>query len=259
MVGAGSSSAVSLDRFQKPADFVLYAFVDERYRYTSSERFLATACIAAHQSRFTPLVERRRANLPNVRDPSFLEAIDRVLYALDGFAVVGAARIDPKVLRLKDTDSTSDIREMARTDNAWSTAVVFTIGRTLAWLAQCSAGFSTVDVYFDPKNLKADHWLSVAKALRKSVPQVHQEFCDLFHFRDSRKASIRRVEQVPKQARGARATKFQVGVALADALCRHAGRPFRRYRRIEHFDFSELVTEHLLRWDVWGTKAPAKP
>jgi hypothetical protein len=124
---------------------VLYAFVDERYRCTASERFLATACLAAHQSRFSPRIEKAH-DLPRPKDKRFLAAMDTLLSAVGGFAVVGAARIDPQVLRLKDKDATGDIREISRTDNAWSTAVVLTIGRTLAWLAQSSAAFSTVDV-----------------------------------------------------------------------------------------------------------------
>src|SRR5262249_23187750 len=193
-------------------ELVLYAFVDERYRYTADERFLAISCLAAHQSRFTSLIERVNVRLPHARDPSFLSAMDSMMEAVDGFAVVGASHLDSNVLRLKDTDATGDIREMTRTDNAWSTAVVFTIRRTLAWLAQTSAPFSTVDVYLDPKSLKPDHRSAVAKALRKSVPEVHKEFCDRFQLRDSRRVSIRRVEQVPKPRKVTVPTKFQRGV-----------------------------------------------
>ena len=65
---------------------MLYAFIDERYRFTKEQRFLAASCIAIPQYRYNPKVVEVR-NLLQLGKLSILELLDKLLVSLDGFAV----------------------------------------------------------------------------------------------------------------------------------------------------------------------------
>jgi hypothetical protein len=85
---------------------VLYGFFDERYRYEKNkkERFLAAACIALLQRRYTAKAQEEiKTRLRNGK-ASFLERLDPLLVSLDGFATIGTAKLDSQVLRFGARD-----------------------------------------------------------------------------------------------------------------------------------------------------------
>lgn len=234
---------------------MLYAFVDERYRYPqeSTERSLAVSCVAVLQARYNTWSASGRANLPNWKGgPMFLKDLDGALEALDGFAVIGSALLNPSLLRYGDTDTAGDVPAMARTDNAWSAAVIFCVGRTLARMRQYSGPFSTVDLYLDPKDLREKHRDAFVRTLRLQVPSVHREWCEEQGWNLGSKVALRRIEFVHKVQRGQPPSKLQLGVQIADALCKQVERFGDGFERIEKFPMSDVLTDHLLRWDVHG-------
>jgi hypothetical protein len=99
---------------------MIHAFVDERYDFTTDPLFIAVACIAVPQSRYSSW--HRSANtLRPERTRRFLRVLEGMLLRLDGFAVVAAGTIESSILRVGDTDATLDVPRMARTDNAGAT------------------------------------------------------------------------------------------------------------------------------------------
>jgi hypothetical protein len=227
---------------------MVYAFIDERYDFGSDPRVIWSSCVAFPQDRYNACVPRIDA-LRRERD-HFPSRLDQLVRDLDGYAVQARARLDPSVLRFGERDATVDIPRMSRTDNAWSAAIIFTVGRALARLAQNSVPFSTVDLYLDRRDVTAAHWEAMLTTFRETVPDVHREFCDAGGFDSYRRISIRRVSLVEKWGRGETPSKFQVGVALAHSLCRREDGQA-SFERIEDFDASEVVREHIERWDLW--------
>jgi hypothetical protein len=229
---------------------MVYAFIDERYDFASDPRVIWSSCVAFPQDRYNACLARVDS-VRRDRGQDFPSRLNQLVRDLDGYAIQATARLDPSLLRFGENDATVDIPRMSRTDNAWSSAIIFTIGRTLARLAQHSFPFSTVDLYLDRRDVTAAHWQAMLRTLHEMVPEVHREFCDAGGLGSYRKLSIRRVSLVEKWGRREAPSKFQIGVALAHSLCRKEGGRD-SLERIEEFDASEVVREHIERWDLWA-------
>lgn len=56
-----------------------------------------------------------------------------------------------------------------RSDNIWSQPIVFRVGRLITTLVEHAHRISTVDVYYDPRTLKAHHQVALQKAVREML------------------------------------------------------------------------------------------
>jgi hypothetical protein len=238
---------------------MLYAFIDERFDFpaTSEGRTIAIACIAVPQSGYSDRIDRF-ATIRRRDRAGLVSALNEALTAVHGYAVIGTATLDASLLRYGEIDASLDLPSgVARTDNVWSAAMIFTVGRALASMRLRSGPFSTVDLHLDPRSLTPQHQRAIHATLQKELPAIHREWCDAHQLIHGRKISIRRQGFVRKPKPGQAISKFQIGTALADALLRCPSQSTKEWSRIEWVSLTDLITDHLQRWDRLADEAPA--
>ena len=131
--------------------------------------------------------------------------------ALDSRASISAADLENTVFRSGAIDGTDDIPRMARRDNIWSQCALFGLSGLVRDLVEAGQEVGTVDIYFDPKSLKREHFEAMEETLHKLVVPVVKRYTKVRGFSSLQKLAIRRIEPVKKPEAGVTPDKFQVG------------------------------------------------
>ena len=222
-----------------------YLFLDEGYP-SSEKRTVVMAAWVVEQ----PRLNRASASFASLFKPPVLERIESMFEALDAWAVVATAALESNVYRIGETDAASDVPEMSRPDSIWSQCAIFTVGALLRCLFGAGQVVGTVDVYFDPKDLKASHLDATERTLRELMPRIAREYAAERSSSLLRKLQIRRFQPVPKTKHGDCGDKFRMGTWVADKLCSGANRIERtRQTRIVRLDMSDVVRRTVEQWD----------
>ena len=222
-----------------------YLFFDESYP-SQEKRTVVMAAWAVEQARLT----RASGSFAELFRPPVLKRIESLFESLDAWAVISTATLEPDVLRFREIDGTSDVPEMSRTDNVWSQCAIFTVGAVLSCLFGVGQEVGTVDVHFDPKDLKPAHLNATETTLRQLLPKIARECASERHSTLFKKFKIRRFVPVPKTKHSDCGDKFQVGTWIADKLCRSPNNDSQARRsRIMRLDTSGVVLRTIQQWD----------
>jgi hypothetical protein len=147
---------------------------------------------------------------------------------------------------------------MARTDNIWSMAMIYAIGRLLLLLFCRRQEVGTVDVYFDQRELKSDHVTAVEITLHDLLSREAKRFDAQLGARQFNKLRIRRFESVEK-AKTDFPTKFQNGTWVSHQLLANSDEILneRGMARIAVHDMSDVVERTVQQFDGKAfTEAP---
>jgi hypothetical protein len=226
-----------------------YLILDEAYPPVAGGRAIVVAAWATDQAKLNDHVEllnelRRRGKSP------ILERILSVFESLDAHAVVARAELPGSVFRSGETDGTNDVPAMARSDNIWSTSVIFTVNHLIPQLFLARQDVGTVDVYFDQRSLKADHATAFQKTLRGSLLSAAKYYGAQLGTDRFKKLNPRRVQRVEK-AKNLPPTKFQNGTWVSDRLCANSDQIISEggNARIQVEDMSEVVRRTIQQFD----------
>lgn len=179
-----------------------------------------------------------------------LKRICPLLELVNGAAFVGTASLDESLYRSGEIDGTDDVPAMARTDLIWSTSAVFVLGTLILKLLQHSKEVGTVDIHFDFKHLKSAHSEAWKNALRELVVRSAKRFALERGLGQLKKLSIRRIESVTKVDHLNISDKFQMGIWVADKLCKNFDEiESLKCRRMSSLDMSESVRRTTQQWD----------
>jgi hypothetical protein len=89
---------------------------------------------------------------------------------------------------------------MSRTDNIWSQCALFGVSGLIRDLVEGGQEIGTVDIYFDPKSLKREHFEAMEETLHSLVAPVVKEYATIRGSSSLQKLVIRKIEPV-KEAR----------------------------------------------------------
>jgi hypothetical protein len=130
-------------------------------------------------------------------------------------------------------------------------SAVFVLGTLILKLLQHSRKIGTVDIHFDPKDLKSAHSVAWQKTLRELVVRSAKRFTAERGFNELKKLNIRRVEPVAKiDHLGRSEDKFLMGTWVADQLCSNFGDvEALKCPRISSLDMSESVRRTTQQFD----------
>lgn len=152
----------------------LIAFFDERFKSFDRVTRMIVGCCLFGRDRWIAL-HHHAARVSAVRLKRRLQAIDKLLARISGVAVLVYADLTPELLPPQETDGTSDIPRMSRTDNAWSQLTLSTVAAALAWLQRSDVSLGTVDLYYDRKDLTSEHRIQFENVLRAILPEIARE------------------------------------------------------------------------------------
>jgi hypothetical protein len=188
---------------------MFYAFIDERFEeYTRYSRFIV-ACSFFHQNRWNAQYQKA-VSIDKTKLKRRIQAIAQVLWNAGGFAVLTYADVPSPFAQAGEIDGTEDIPSMSRRDNIWSQLVVFAVDTAVACLHGARVTKLEIDVFYDPKSLKAEHRLAFTKVLQDGLPQTAQAAAK--ELGKTAPIYLRRVEEVSKRKSGEHSTAFQEGI-----------------------------------------------
>jgi hypothetical protein len=234
-----------------------YFFVDEAYFRTGTHTRIALASWAVEQLAWNRQVER----LAELYKSPVLHSIASMFDRLAARANISTANLENTLFRSGETDGTDDIPSMARTDNIWSHCVIYGVAGLIRDLVEAGLEVGTVDMYFDPKSLKAEHLEAIKSTLYKLVAPVVKRYAGARHSNVLKKLSIRRIEPVKKPEAGGTPDKFQAGTWVADKACTNSDEMVQvNPKRITHYDISDIVRRTAQQFDgiPYGTDFLAK-
>jgi hypothetical protein len=223
-----------------------YIFVDEAYSHTGTHTRIALASWAVEQLVWGRQVER----LSELYKAPVLKSIGSMFDELDARASVPTADLENTLFRSGEIDGTDDIPRMARTDNIWSQCAIYAVSGLIRDLVEAGQEIGTVDIYFDPKSLKREHFEAIGETLQKLVVPVVKGYAKVRGSSSLQKLAIRRIEPVKKPEAGATPDKFQVGTWVADKLCSNSEEAVRvNPKRITTYDMSDVVRRTAQQFD----------
>jgi hypothetical protein len=223
-----------------------YVFVDEAYSRTETRTKIAVASWAVEQAAWGRQAER----FAELYRAPVLDSLGSMFDALDSRASISAADLKNTVFRSGEIDGTDDIPRMARTDNIWSQCALFGVSGLIRDLVEAGQEIGTVDIYFDPKSLKREHFEAMEETLHSLVVPVVKEYATIRGSSSLQKLAIRRIEPVKKPESGGSPDKFQVGTWVADKLCSNSVDAARANpKRVTTYDLSEVVRRTTQQFD----------
>lgn len=175
-----------------------YLFLDESYSVESSSTSVTIGVWTVEQTTFDAYVSQSRELY---RTP-ILDSINLMLEKLNGLAVVASGTFDSTTYRTRERDTTDDIGGMARPDNIWSQCVIYTTAMLIRELIRREIDVDSVDIYHDPKTLKADHADALAQTLRTLVASLATQFTTERGIPLMKNLDIRHIKAVAKTANG---------------------------------------------------------
>jgi hypothetical protein len=223
-----------------------YVFVDEAYARTRTRTKIAVASWAVEQGAWRGQVER----LADLYKAPVLGSLGSMFDALDARASISVADLENTVFRTGEIDGTDDIPRMARTDNVWSQCALFRVSGLIKDLVEAGQEIGAVDIFFDPKSLKREHFEAMEETLHKLVVPVVKVYAKVRGSGSLQRLAIRRIEPVKKSPAGGTPDRFQVGTWVADKLCSNSERAARvNPKRITTYDISDVVRRTAQQFD----------
>jgi hypothetical protein len=183
-------------------------FLDESVRDAPPLTSVIVGCFIFPYDRW-PEVSHMTRSVGRVRPKRRVNEIQQILELTDGAAVMVYANLSPLQYVVGETDSALDVRGMKRTDNVWSQLTADAIATGIAWLIHSNRPVGSVDVYYDRKDLIADHRAAWERMLRFNLPQAFK----VGHL------NIGAIQGVEEPTAGAQWDCFQNGTNLAHHLC----------------------------------------
>jgi hypothetical protein len=149
---------------------------------------------------------------------SRLERIQKIMETANGIAVLTFADVRRNLLPRKEVDSTIDIPEMSRTDNVWSICFLFCITQAIILLARAGLRSYVVNIFYDPKGLKPQHWHAIQAAIRSNIVNACKECAPKIGCKIDDLCVVK-IEEVAKPKRYGMQNLLQAGTTIADYLC----------------------------------------
>jgi hypothetical protein len=223
-----------------------YLFIDESYPPVESGKTISMAAWIVAQDKFDNF-------FPKIHDlyrTPVLASIDSMLETVDGLAVVAHASLSHDIFRVDEIDSTDDISTMARTDNIWSECLIFLAGKVIKESIRRNREIEIIDIYHDPKSLKADHAIAMIKTLSDQVVSMAKQYVLESNILLLDHLEIRHIKAVEK-SQGKQPNIFQVGTWVSDKLCglKCDSVKSKEFSRIIVKDISELVRRTAQQFD----------
>ena len=156
-----------------------------------------------------------------IRPKRRLQAIDQLLIKMQGMAILAYADTPTQLLPSGETDGTSDIPKMSRTDNAWSMGIVSTVLIAIARLQRMGHS-GLVDLYYDRKDITDNHRITLENTLRKKLLEIAKEAAERYPnlpAGDPNKLELDKICSVSKPDRKETPNIFQQGTGLAHHFC----------------------------------------
>ena len=229
-----------------------YIFLDESYSSENGQKTIIMAAWIVEQAR----CNRFFSTSPELYRTPVLEGITAMLETLDAWVIVARADLDEKLFRTGEIDGTDDIPSMSRSDNIWSQCFIFAVGNLIANAVYVGEDVGTVDIYFDPKSLKATHAAAIAATLRNLLVRMAKQYASQFAQRSAARLqllknfTIRRIEAVSKAPHNQPLDKFQTGTWIAHKLCSFEGTiRSGAFKRIFHMNMSKVVAKTVQQFD----------
>jgi hypothetical protein len=222
-----------------------YLFFDESYP-SSEKRTIVMSAWSVQQ----PRLNRASDWGSSLFRPPVWERIESMFHSLDAWGGVTTTALESDLYRFGETDATSDVPAMTRADNIWSQCAILTVGALLRRLFGVGQEVGTVDIHFDPKDLKAAHLNAIERTFRELMPRIAREYAAERNSSLLKKLRIRRLQPIPKKGHGDCGDKFQMGTWVAHRLCSNASRiGHGRQSRILKLDMSDVVRRTIQQWD----------
>lgn len=202
----------------------LVVFLDERIKKHESTTTFFVGCCLFGLDRWLGLCEAER-KVGEVRRKRRLQAIDELLNEIRGAAVLAYAHLPDGVFCPDEIDGTADIPRMSRTDNIWSQMTLFAAATGVAWLHHSGLLLGPADLYYDRKDLTAEHRTAYEHTLRQNLPKVARDAAakDPSRFTtDTSQFEFGIIQGVEKPGSGVQADSFQRGTNLAHHFCTQA-------------------------------------
>jgi hypothetical protein len=223
-----------------------YIFVDEAYSRTETHTKIALASWVVEQGAWSRQVKR----LVELHKAPVLHSIASMFDRLDARANISTADLENTLFRSGETDGTDDISRMARTDNIWSQCVIFGASGLIRDLVEAGHEVGTVDIYFDPKSLKSEHFEAIEGTFRTLVVPAARGYARARNSQMLKKLALRRIEPVKKPETGQAPDKFQAGIWVADKLCTNSDDVVRHNSKsTRHDDISDVVRRTAQQFD----------
>jgi len=198
------------------SNHMVYAFIDERFEdYLTHSRFIV-GCSFFNQNRWDAQYQNA-ISIDKARLKHRIQAITQILQNSGGFAVLTYADVPIPLAQAREIDGTEDIPLMSRRDNLWSQLVLFTVGTAVACLHGVPVAKLEIDVFYDPKSLKAEHRLAFTKVLQDDLPQIARDATK--DLGSTALVYLRRIEEVPKRKSSEQSNAFQEGINVSHHLC----------------------------------------
>jgi hypothetical protein len=190
-----------------------YIFLDETYDKAAPSRIFITSAWLVEQATLNRAWQRiPRGNPRSVELNAYLETVKAI-------GLVTRVDLPKPIMRPGEIDQCDDIPAMARTNNAWAVAMVFTLGVLLKYSILNRQDVGTVDGYFDPRDLGKDFQPVFDATIRNLLPVTLQRLVEDPRLKLAGTLKIRRIEFVKKPRTGEQPDKFQRGVRMADRMC----------------------------------------
>ncbi len=216
----------------------LIVFLDERVEQThSSTKVVIGSCIFRCDSWLQFADESRKVG--EVRAKRQFQTIEKLLNRIGGVAVVAYSNISPADYVIGEIDGTNDIAKMSRTDNIWAQMMSYSICAGIARVHRSGMPLGLVDVYYDTKDLTADHQTVFENMIRTNIPKLAREAGN-----NAEELKFGVIERVSKSNHTTQPTSYQRGTMLAHYLCRHSQEAINRGGKGRYLvkDFTEDIS-----------------
>ncbi len=231
-----------------------YAFFDES---TQSPKTLITCAVVVPQQKYSESFQDLRA-LQKSRQ--HIEIMSDFLERLDGIAVVWETFFEHPRLNAERSRPFlfSDTLKPVAVDNwVWTNSLFFTVMQALVLEGFVGKRISTVDVYYDNRELTRDNEYAIGRTFQGKITDTIRKISDEHNVVGLKNTRVRRVKKISKPTGGDywSATKFQQGTRMPHVLMCQADEIKSNQaalRRIRYFCDSPNVTEH-------GNFSPGRP
>ncbi len=201
-----------------PSAGLFYVFCDEKpLRQDGS---LAIGSVLVPQQRWSALSQDEQ-QLRAPKDCERMERLRNVLATVDGVGLIAWAKVDT-IEQSGRRDSTSDVTEMARSNNIWGIAMATGAYRCIIWARTLGLEVRTADLYYDTYSLGNDHRTALHNVLQERIAKDVRKARADGHAPPDFRPRIRRVVDTAKAKAIATSTKYQSGVMLAHLLLQQA-------------------------------------
>jgi len=200
---------------------MFYIFCDEKYRDFDGFRRFITGYLAVPQNSWNHTIpDRRGLKIPH--NISLVARLEKLLVDTGGVALLAYADLSLNLLPKEKRDGTDDVPGMARTDNAWSAALLTGLTTILTILDCKGHQVQAVDTYYDTRNLKIEHLSAIKNTVTQNLIKIINEARQRLSFQPPEfRPKIRCFNPVLKAVSGKNPDKYQAGVLVVHKLLKN--------------------------------------